>query len=140
MQTVHVAVGVIINTDNQVLIARRASHQHQGNKWEFPGGKVEQGEDSQIALFRELKEELGISVSTAEFLFDIKHHYQACDQHPAKQVVLHIYQIDSWKGEIIGNEGQKISWVDKRDLESYIFPDANKPIVSFYTKSGSFEY
>ena len=133
MHTVHVAVGVIINTENQILIARRASHQHQGDKWEFPGGKIEQGEDSQIALFRELKEELGISVSSAKFLFDITHCYPASAHHRAKQLVLHIYQVDRWRGEVSGNEGQIIRWIDKQDLENYTFPDANKPILAYFS-------
>ena len=133
VQTVHVAVGLIINKENQILIARREAHQHQGDKWEFPGGKLEQGEDPQSALCRELKEELGITINQADFLFDIRHQYEAYANHPAKKLVLHIYQVDDWKGEAAGKEGQTIRWVEKRNLKQYSFPDANKPILSYFS-------
>ena len=125
MQTVHVAVGLIVNANDQVLIARRAAHQHQGNKWEFPGGKLEQGETAQEALSRELKEELGINVLAPEYLFDIPYQYES------KQVVLFIYLVKQWQGEVSGKEGQPIRWVNKEALKDYIFPDANESIISF---------
>ena len=59
---VHVAVGVIINDQQQVLIAKRPDHLHQGGLWEFPGGKVDNGEDVEQALVRELHEELDLDV------------------------------------------------------------------------------
>ena len=62
MKRVHVAVGVIVNEQRQVLLTRRHNDAHQGGLWEFPGGKVEAGESVVDALARELAEELGISV------------------------------------------------------------------------------
>lgn len=59
----HVAVAAILNERNEVLLALRPQHKHQGRLWEFPGGKIEQGEDTQRALTRELEEELGITPS-----------------------------------------------------------------------------
>ena len=72
---VHVAVGVIINNNNELLIALRPNDSHQGGLWEFPGGKVEPGERVQQALTRELHEELDICVSACEPLIEIIHHY-----------------------------------------------------------------
>ncbi|MGB0765926.1 MAG: NUDIX domain-containing protein, partial [Luminiphilus sp.] len=63
---IHVAVGVLTNASGRVLIARRGADLHQGGLWEFPGGKVESGEDVRQALTRELLEELGISVEASE--------------------------------------------------------------------------
>ena len=124
MKLIHVAISIIINNNNQVLIAKRASHQHQGEKWEFPGGKVETGETPQEALFRELKEELNIEVQSSEYLFEIKHRYKDRD------VLLIVYEVSSWKGKVVGNEGQPLCWVKKSNLEQYNFPDANAKILS----------
>ena len=73
---IHVAVGVILNHHHQVLLAKRAVHQHQGGLWEFPGGKVELGESVCDALLRELKEELGIVVTSSHPLIEVKHSYK----------------------------------------------------------------
>ena len=124
MSIVRVAVGVIINKDNQVLIAKRASYQHQGDKWEFPGGKVENTESSDEALVRELKEEVGIEAQAVEFMLEIIHQYDD------KKVQLDVYKVEKWMGEATGKEGQDILWVDISQLEKYKFPDANIKIIS----------
>jgi len=127
MTVVHVAVGVIVNSDNQVLIAKRAKNQHQGNKWEFPGGKVESGENSQEALQREIREELGIQIKSAILMTDILHQYKD------KMVFLDVYSVNDWHGEVnsnVGKEGQPLRWVEKQDLINYEFPAANSEILS----------
>ena len=68
-------VGVIENTKGEILIARRQAGQHLAGLWEFPGGKVEAEEKDEVALKRELNEELGINVRSASHLFDIDHEY-----------------------------------------------------------------
>ena len=68
---VHVAVGVIFDNKGSVLLAKRAKHQHQGDLWEFPGGKVEKNEDAKQALVRELNEELGIIVTSSKPFLEI---------------------------------------------------------------------
>ena len=70
MCRVHVAVGVIFDGAGRVLLSRRHRNSHQGGRWEFPGGKVETGEDVVTALRRELLEELGIQLRSAEALID----------------------------------------------------------------------
>ena len=124
MLAVHVAVAVLVNQDDQVLISRRASHQHQGDKWEFPGGKVESNETSQEALRREIDEELGVQIESAELLRDITHQYED------RKVLLDIYLVKKWVGEPSGKEGQLICWVAKQELNNYTFPDANAEIIS----------
>jgi 8-oxo-dGTP diphosphatase len=123
MATIHVAVGVILNTNQQVLIARRPVHSHQGGLWEFPGGKVEAGESLQQALFRELEEELAIEVYECSPLVTIEHDYGD------KQVLLDVCMVRAYSGEAIGAEGQDLRWIDVDKLEEYEFPEANKPIV-----------
>lgn len=127
MAVIHVAVGVIINKDKQVLIAKRGSHQHQGDKWEFPGGKVEDGETSQEALSRELKEELGIEIQSAVHMMNIIHKYT--DEKIVTKVLIDVYEVNDWLEEALGREGQPLRWVEKCDLDQYTFPAANVKIL-----------
>ena len=127
MTAVHVAVGVILNEHQQVLIARRPMGSHQGGLWEFPGGKVEMGESLEQALFRELKEELAIEVSTCSPLVQIEHDYGD------KLVLLDVCIVRSFTGDAVGVEGQVLRWIGLDQLEGYQFPAANKPIIKLLT-------
>ena len=121
---VHVAVGVISDGGDKVLIARRAEHLHQGGLWEFPGGKVEAGETVEQALTRELQEELAISISAFEPLLAIAHDYQD------KSVLLDVWWISSFSGEPSGRQGQPLRWAAITELRQLDFPAANKAIVN----------
>ena len=124
MKRVHVAAAVIRGTDGKILIARRADSQHQGGLLEFPGGKVEAGESVEMALGRELQEELGITVESARPLIKVQHDY------PDKQVLLDVWEVSSFTGQPHGAEGQPLAWVTQRELADYEFPAANEPIVA----------
>ncbi|WP_025820701.1 8-oxo-dGTP diphosphatase MutT [Shewanella marina] len=128
MKRIHVAVGVIINDHNQILLAKRHGHLHQGGKWEFPGGKVESMETTNQALIRELKEEVDLNVMNSEPLMQLSHDY------PDKQVLLDIHIVKNFTGEAKGVEGQPIEWVPIEALTHYDFPEANKPIVQALLK------
>lgn len=121
---VHVAVGVIVNADGKILIAKRPLNVHQGGLWEFPGGKVDAGETIDQALVRELREELAIEVLASQPLIQIRHQY------PDKSVLLDVHKITQFTGKPIGNEGQPVQWVDEKALENFEFPAANHPIIS----------
>jgi len=121
---VHVAVGVIVDARGNILIAKRPDTAHQGGLWEFPGGKVDAGENIHQALVRELNEELAIHVQASEPLIQIRHHYAD------KSVLLDVHKVTSFEGEPKGNEGQPIRWVTADDLSSYEFPAANRPIIT----------
>ncbi|WP_153913814.1 8-oxo-dGTP diphosphatase MutT [Shewanella sp. TC10] len=123
MKRIHVAVGIIINTEQQILLAKRPEHLHQGGKWEFPGGKVEKGETVTQALIRELKEEVNLDVASTEAFMDISHNY------PDKHVLLDIHLVKQFKGAGQGLEGQKVQWVNSEELELFDFPEANLPIL-----------
>jgi len=118
-----VAVAVIQNKAKQILISQRADHVHQAGLWEFPGGKLEAGENTPQALTRELYEELGISVISAEPFLQIKHQYDEL------VVFLDVYWVDDFKGEAQGMEGQPIQWIDQAELVKFCFPAANKRII-----------
>ncbi len=124
MKVVHVAVAVIINDHGEVLLALRTMDQHQGGLWEFPGGKVEEGEAIYDALVRETQEELNILVSTAEPLTTVTHDYGD------KTVLLDVWVVKSYLGIPQGHEGQNIRWCAVDELNPYEFPAANGPIIS----------
>ncbi|MCM2678789.1 8-oxo-dGTP diphosphatase MutT [Echinimonas agarilytica] len=122
MKVVHVAVGVI-ERDRNIFITRRASHQHQGGKWEFPGGKCEGAETVLQALSRELHEEIGIECHSFQPLVVIQHDYGD------KQVKLDTHWVRDFAGEPTGLEGQEGRWVAVEELSSYEFPEANEEIL-----------
>lgn len=122
---IHVAVGVIENAEGEILIARRREGQHLAGLWEFPGGKLEKGEDASEALCRELYEELGVKPSVSSFQFAVDHRYSE------KSVSLLIFHVTEFSGEPRGQEGQEIRWVSREGLCSYPFPDANQKILAY---------
>lgn len=122
-EPVHVAVAVVINADRQVLLALRHAHQHQGNLWEFPGGKVEEGESVFDALVREAKEELAVTILAAEPLIKIAHNYSD------KSVLLDVWRVDDFEGTPQGCEGQNLRWCKITDLIDDEFPAANVGII-----------
>ena len=119
-EELQVAVGVVSNAQGEILIAYRPESVHQGNRWEFPGGKLELGETALAALIRELKEELGLTVKRARLLIAINHQYSDL------RVKLWVWKVDEFVGLVCSNEGQVIRWVPVETLKHYSFPAANK--------------
>lgn len=128
MSVVRVAVGVI-EADGKYLLAKRPKHVHKGGLWEFPGGKIEEGESTQTALSRELFEELGIEPCEEGYfsLIKILHHY------PEKSVELDVFRVTKFFGEAYGKEGQEIRWVTADEMGLLDFPEANKAIIDAIT-------
>ncbi|MGZ8143354.1 MAG: Nudix family hydrolase [Methylosarcina sp.] len=124
MKALQVAVGVVKNASGQVLISRRAPSLHQGGLWEFPGGKIEPGESPEQALFRELREELDVTVQASTPLITINHDY------PDKSVQLHVFLVEHFQGIVKHCHGQPIQWVNLSELSRYRFPAANQPIIT----------
>jgi 8-oxo-dGTP diphosphatase len=103
---VEVAVGVIQRADGCVLLAERPSGKPWAGYWEFPGGKIEAGEDVRTALTRELHEELGIELERGYPWIGVDYVY------PEKRVRLNFYRVLGWHGTPHGREGQRLSWED----------------------------
>lgn len=122
-QPLSVAVGVVRDGLGRVLISYRGKGRHQGDRWEFPGGKLDPGESVDKALARELEEELGVAVAAAVPLIDLVHDYGD------RRVHLHVCEVTEWSGTPVGREGQAIRWVAPDALDPDRFPAANRAII-----------
>lgn len=121
---VNVAAGVLYDESGRVLVQRRPVQAHVGGTWEFPGGKTDPGETREAALARELREELGISVRRARPLIQVRHAY------PEKTVLLDVWRVERFDGEVRPLEGQPLQWVAADRLSGLKMPPADRPIVN----------
>jgi len=119
----HIAVGVIQDASGRVLIAQRRPGTPGAGKWEFPGGKRESNEDIEAALARELHEELDLTLHAARPLIRFSHDYAD------RTVLLDIWLVTDWSGEVHGREGQRIAWAAPGRLLDYDMLEANTPVV-----------
>lgn len=114
----------IIHKNSRILIARRGSSRHLAGFWEFPGGKIEEGETPETCLKRELKEELGITVKVIEFFMQNMHHYAE------KIILLKAYRCELISGNITQKDHDAIAWIEKKDFHKYKFAPADIPFVN----------
>jgi 8-oxo-dGTP diphosphatase len=121
-----VAAVALIDRDGRALLAQRPSGKSMAGLWEFPGGKVEQGETPEACLIRELEEELGIETwqSCLAPLTFASHAYE--DFH----LLMPLYACRKWDGILQGREGQALKWVRAKDLRDYPMPPADVPLVA----------
>lgn len=115
----------LLDKDNRILLAQRPEGKSLAGLWEFPGGKLEQGETPEAALIRELREELGIEVK-ADCLSPLTF---ASHSYKKFHLLMPLYICRRFQGEVRGAEGQKLKWVYARDLGLYEMPEADKPLV-----------
>ena len=124
-KTVLVAACALVDADGRVLIAQRPPGKPMAGLWEFPGGKVEQGERPEETLIRELKEELGIVVSEpclAPLTF-------ASHVYPDFHLLMPLYVCRRWEGKVTATEGQRLALVKPNRLRDYEMPPADVPLV-----------
>jgi 8-oxo-dGTP diphosphatase len=119
-----VAAGVLAGARGEILVARRFDDAHQGGLWEFPGGKLEAGEDAATGLARELAEEIGISLESARPLIRVRHDY------PDRNVLLDVWRVTGWQGRVHGREGQELRWLAVDALTALPMPAADVPVVT----------
>jgi 8-oxo-dGTP diphosphatase len=126
MKTVLVSAVALIDIDGRVLIAQRPEGKSMAGLWEFPGGKVEAGETPELALMRELEEELGIETweSCLAPLTFASHTYD--DFH----LLMPLFACRKWKGTPHGKEGQSLKWVRVNELKNYPMPPADEPLIA----------
>lgn len=118
-----IAAGVIWK-NGKLLIQQRVSDGLLGGLWEFPGGKVEAGEDLQACVAREVREEVGIEVRVGDELVAVEHAYSHFS------ITLHAFQCDFVSGRVKLASARRCKWVKPGELEQYAFPAANKKIIA----------
>lgn len=116
-------VAGIIKKNDTILIAQRAKKDSLYGKWEFPGGKMEQGETEQECLKRELYEEFGIDAKIGEYFYTVPF------EHKNQSMEMLVFFVHFFSGEIILHEHNQIKWVKKEDLLLYDFPEPDKPVI-----------
>lgn len=126
MNTILVVAAALIDKDGRVLLAQRPPNKSMAGLWEFPGGKVEDGENPEDSLIRELNEELGIDTwgSCLAPLSFASHSYE--DFH----LLMPLFACRKWIGTPMAMEGQVLKWVSKNDLKNYAMPSADIPLIA----------
>jgi 8-oxo-dGTP diphosphatase len=119
-----VVAALIVQADGKILICQRTKHQPLALKWEFPGGKIEDGEQPRDALRRELEEELGITATVGEEISRLRHTYRN-----GNSVELRFYRVNQYEGKIENRIFRDVRWVEVKDLPSYDFLDADLGLV-----------
>ena len=125
MKILLVVAVALIDADDRVLIAQRPEGKALAGLWEFPGGKIDQGERPEAALIRELAEELGITVKEA-CLAPLTF---ASFAYPEFHLLMPLYVCRRWEGFVQSREGQALKWVRARELRQYPMPPADEPLI-----------
>lgn len=120
--TINVVCGFIFK-DDQVLIARKAPGKSLAGKWEFPGGKIQEGEDPEQALKRELQEELGMEVNVNHFIAENLHHYEAFT------IRLRAFKCEFISASFELTDHDRVEWVHPLQLSNYDLAEADKPFI-----------
>ncbi|MEP5731678.1 MAG: (deoxy)nucleoside triphosphate pyrophosphohydrolase [Sulfitobacter sp.] len=125
MKTILVSAVALIDVDGRILLAQRPKGKSMAGLWEFPGGKVEPDETPEVALIRELEEELGINTwaSCLAPLTFASHKYD--DFH----LLMPLFACRKWEGTPTPRENQTLKWVFSKDLKKYPMPAADIPLI-----------
>ncbi|TCS96795.1 8-oxo-dGTP diphosphatase [Hazenella coriacea] len=123
MKKIDVVGAVIRNASNQILCAQRSPKMSLPNHWEFPGGKIKQGETPQEALVREIQEELGCKIEVYQLITETKYRY------PESEVLLYTFETSIIKGTPKPKEHSEIRWVNSNDLLNLNWSPADLPTV-----------
>ncbi|MFA6506816.1 MAG: (deoxy)nucleoside triphosphate pyrophosphohydrolase [Treponemataceae bacterium] len=122
MKQIEVVAAVIIQ-EGRVFAAQRNGKGEVGFKWEFPGGKTEQGETNQAALARELREELGVVAEVGDFIMTVTHGYQTF------HLTMHCYQVEIRSGTLVLKEHLESRWLAPNELDTVDWAPADIPVA-----------
>jgi 8-oxo-dGTP diphosphatase len=123
-----VVVAAVIEEDEAFLVTRRQKGVHLAGLWEFPGGKIDEGETHQAALAREIREELDTAIDVGDLVFQVTHAYDDWT------VALYFYRC-TLRGQARPLLGQEMRWVPRADLASLGFPPADEELIKLLTGS-----
>lgn len=117
----------LLDEEGRVLLAQRPEGKHMAGLWEFPGGKVDEGETPEEALVREMREELALDIAGAPLasLTFASHTYDEF------HLLMPLYVCRDWRGEPTPQEGQSIAWVHPKDFGDYPMPPADIPLAAW---------
>jgi len=118
-------VAAVIENNGRFLIAQRPENSHMGMKWEFPGGKMEKGEDAAACLRREIREELDLEIEVGEEIMVVEHQY------PDRKVILHCHWCQFVQGEAKALGCHTFKWVSAGEFKQFDFSDADLPVVKY---------
>ncbi len=121
-----VVAAVMERGDRRVLIGQRRREDTSGLKWEFPGGKVREGETLEEALARELREELGVTLTKCREIARVQHHYA----HFAEEIEIHFFAAAFAEAEIRPGAFERVEWALPRELGQYDFLAANRELIA----------
>lgn len=122
---IYVAAGIMVNAQGQILVAQRPKGKSMEGFWEFPGGKIEPNEIPEHALIREFKEELNIDIKeeSLDAITFMSYDYEKF------HLFMPVWAIYEWQGEVKGNEGQNLAWIEPSALSELPMPPADIPMV-----------
>jgi len=113
----------VVVREGLILVARRGDDQHLGGAWEFPGGKIEEGEEPAEAALRELREEAGLTAVIATPLLVFVHDY------PDRRLRFHAFVVTDAAGDVKTDGGRAFAWVEPSSIDALEMPEANRAIL-----------
>lgn len=130
---INVTAGILFNNDDKVLIAKRRMGRHLGGYWEFPGGKIEEGEIPEESVIREFSEEFDVRIEVVQLFLENIHSY------PEKAVKITSYIVKHICGEFVLRDHDEMQWVSIQDLLTYQLAPADVPIAERLKRNIQFE-
>jgi len=124
LKEIFVVAGILFDHDKSILLAQRSAEKSFPLQWEFPGGKIEEGENSEGALKRELFEELNIEIDKIKLFDSVVYEYELFRAN------IEFFLINEWSGKLINKEGQNLHWKKLNDLSGLKILDADVPVIS----------